>query len=180
MAPSTIFGAIIPLAVYYIVRKHVSSDATALIIAGAFPATWVLVEFARKRTLDAIGCITLFGFLAGIAASYALGGNAFVLKVRASAFTALFGLVCLVSLSWHRPAMFHLGKALSAGDDRERRRAYDELFDLPTARRTFLIITAVWGMGLLVEAAARIVLAVALPTGTFLAVSPVLAAACFG
>jgi len=122
----------------------------------------------------------LFGFAAGVISSYALGGNAFVLKVRDSAFTALFGLVCLVSLSWHRPAMFHLGKALSAGDDKDRRRAYDELLELPTARRTFLVITAVWGIGLLLEATARIILAVALPTGTFLAVSPVLAAICFG
>lgn len=173
MAPSTIFGAIVPLAVYYVVRRHVSGDATALVIAGAFPAAWVLVELARKRTLDAIGSITLFGFLAGIAASYALGGNAFVLKVRDSAFTALFGVVCLASLAWHRPLMFHLGKALSAGDDKDRRAAYDELFTLPTARRTFAIITIAWGLGLLVEAAARIVLAVALPTGMFLAVSPV-------
>ena len=180
MAPSTIFGAIIPLAVYYVVRQHVSSDATALVIAGAFPAAWVLVELARKRTLDAIGSITLFGFLAGIAVSYAMGGNAFVLKIRDSAFTALFGLVCLVSLAWHRPMMFHLGKALSAGDDRDRRAAYDELFALPTARRTFVIITAAWGVGLLIEAFARVVLAVSLPTGTFLAVSPVIGAVFFG
>jgi hypothetical protein len=172
MAPSTVFGAVIPLAVYYVVRRHVSGDATALVIAGAFPAAWVLVELARKRTLDAIGSITLFGFLAGIAASYALGGDAFVLKVRDSAFTALFGLVCLVSLAWHRPMMFHLGKALSAGDDGDRRAAYDEMFALPTARRTFVIITAAWGVGLLVEAAARVLLAMTLPTGTFLAVSP--------
>ena len=180
MAPSTVFGAVIPLAVYYVVRRHVSSDATALVIAGAFPAAWVVVELARKRTLDAIGSITLFGFLAGIAASYALGGDAFVLKVRDSAFTALFGLVCLASLAWHRPMMFHLGKALSAGDDRDRRAAYDELFTLPTARRTFAIITVVWGLGLLVEAAARVMLAVALPTGEFLAVSPVIGAVFFG
>ena len=180
MAPSTIFGAVIPLAVYYVVRRHVSNDATALVIAGAFPAAWVLVEFARKRTLDAIGSITLFGFLAGIAVSYALGGNAFVLKIRDSAFTALFGLACLVSLAWHRPMMFHLGKALSAGDDHDRRTAYDELFALPTARRTFAIITAAWGVGLLVEAFARVVLAVALPTGTFLAVSPVIGGVFFG
>src|SRR3954451_16823315 len=95
MAPSTIFGAIIPLAVYYIVRKHVSNDATALVIAGAFPAAWVLVEFARKRTLAAIGCLTLFGFRAATATSCAVGGNAFVHKVRVSAGTALFGVVCL-------------------------------------------------------------------------------------
>ena len=174
MAPSTIFGAIIPLAVYYAVRRHVSGDAPALVIAGTIPAAWVLVEWARKRTLDAIGSITLFGFLAGIAVSYALGGNAFVLKVRDSAFTALFGLVCLVSLSWHRPMMFHLGKALSAGDDHDRRAAYDELITLPLGRRTFAIITTAWGVGLVIEALARVVLAVALPTGPFLAVSPVI------
>lgn len=144
MAPSTIFGAIIPLGIYYAVRPHVDGDATALIIAGAFPAAYVLVEWRRRRTLDAIGLITLFGFAAGVVSSYALGGNAFVLKVRDSAFTALFGVVCLVSLSWHKPAMFHLGKALSAGDDPQRRAAYDELYTMPTARRTYLIITAVW------------------------------------
>ena len=180
MAPSTIFGAIIPLAVYYAVRRHVSNDATALVIAGTFPAVWVLVEWARKRTLDAIGSITLFGFLAGIVVSYALGGNAFVLKVRDSAFTALFGLACLVSLLWHRPMMFHLGKALSAGDDHDRRAAYDELFTLPTARHTFVIITTAWGIGLLVEACARVGLAVVMPTGEFLAVSPVIGALFFG
>jgi hypothetical protein len=180
MAPSTIFGAVIPLGVYYTVRPHVGGDAPALAIAGAFPAAWVVVEWVRKRHLDAIGSITLFGFLAGIAASYLLGGNAFVLKVRDSAFTALFGVVCLASLTLHRPLMFHLGKALSAGDDDDRRAAYDALFELPTARRTFQIITTVWGVGLLLEATLRIVLAVLLPTGEFLAVSPVLGGLFFG
>jgi hypothetical protein len=180
MAPSTIFGAIIPLAVYYAVRPHVGGDAPALMIAGAIPAAWVVVEWIRKRTLDAIGSITLFGFIAGIIASVALGNNAFVLKVRDSAFTALFGLVCLATLRMHKPLMFHLGKALSAGDSEEKRAAYDELFELPTARRTFLIITAVWGVGLILEASARVLLAIALPTGPFLAVSPVLGGVCFG
>jgi hypothetical protein len=179
MAPSTVFGAVIPLGVYYGVRAHVDSDATALIIAGAFPAGWVLVEWLRKRTLDAIGSITLFGFAAGVISSYALGGNAFVLKVRDSAFTAVFGLVCLASLSWHKPVMFHLGKALSAGDDENKRAAYDELYTLPTARHTYLVITAVWGIGLLVEAGVRVLLALGLSTGTFLAVSPVWAGVCF-
>ena len=180
MAPSMVFGALIPLGVYYAVRPHVTGDAPALAIAGAFPAGWVLVEWARNRRLDAIGSITLFGFLAGIVTSYLLGGNAFVLKVRDSAFTALFGITCLASLTMHRPLMFHLGKALSAGHDPQRRAAYDELFTLPTARRTFQIITSVWGVGLILEAAARIVLAVALPTGEFLAVSPVIGAVFFG
>jgi len=44
----------------------------------------------------------------------------------------------------------------------------------------FRIITAVWGIGLMLEAAVRVVLAAVLPTGRFLAVSPVVGAVFFG
>lgn len=174
MAPSMVFGAAIPLAVYYIVRHHVPSTADALIIAGAFPVAWIAVEWVRNRQIDPIGAITLFGFVVGVVSSELLGGNAFVLKVKDSAFTILFGITCLVSLRWRRPMMFHIGKAMSAGDDPQRQTAYDELYEMPTAPRTFAIITVTWGVGLILEACIRVVLAAVMPTGAFLAVSPVL------
>jgi hypothetical protein len=174
MGPGAIGGAIVPLAVYYAVRPHVSGDAPALIIAGAPAAAWVAFEWMRKRRIDPIGCIVLFGFIAGILASIALGGSAFVLKVRDSAFTALFGLACLGSLFWSRPLMYFIGRALSAGDDAAKLAAYDELWKMPSAPRTFRLITVAWGVGLIIEALARVLLALALPTGPFLAVSPVL------
>lgn len=180
MWPSVVGGAVVPLVVYYLVRSHVHGDAVALAIAGAFPAAWVGFEWIRRRTIDPIGAIVLFGFVAGLIASVALGGNAFVLKVRDSAFTGLFGLACLVSLFFARPAMFYVGRALSAGDDPERRRAFNELWENPAAPRVFRIITAAWGVGLIGEAGIRTVLAVVLSTGIFLAVSPVLAAVVIG
>jgi hypothetical protein len=180
MAPSLVGGAIVPLAVYYAVRGHLHSDATALMIAGCPAAGWVLVEWLRRRRADPIGLIVLFGFVAGVIASVALGGNAFVLKVRDSAFTAMFGVACLVSLTWRRPILFFIGRALSAGSDPDKLRAYDEMFNMPTAPRTFAIITACWGLGLIIEAGLRIVLAVVLPTGAFLAASPALAGVVFG
>ena len=180
LAPSLVGGAAVPLAAYYLVRGHVHGDAPALMIAGAPAAAWVLVEWGRKRRLDPIGLIVLFGFVAGIIASVLLGGSAFVLKVRDSAFTAMFGAVCLVSLTWRRPVMFFVGRALSAGNDPDKLRAYDELYDMPTAPRTFAVITVCWGVGLMVEAGLRVVLALALPTGPFLAASPVLAGVVFG
>ncbi|HEX5267271.1 MAG TPA: VC0807 family protein, partial [Acidimicrobiales bacterium] len=149
-------------------------------IAGAPAAGWVVIEWIRRRRLDPIGLIVLFGFVAGVVASVALGGDAFVLKVRDSAFTALFGVACLISLTWRRPIMFFIGRALSAGNDPTKQRAYDELYEMPTAPRTFAIITACWGVGLMVEAGLRVVLAVALPTGAFLAASPILAGVVFG
>jgi len=172
MAPSMIGGAAVPLAVYFLVRPHVRSDATALIIAGIFPAVWVVIQWLRERRIDPIGMITLFGFLAGVGASELLGGNALVLKVRDSAFTALFGIACLISLASRRPMMFHIGKALSAGTDPRRQAAYDELWELPPAPGVFRRITVMWAVGLMAEAAARVLLALALPTGVFLAVSP--------
>jgi hypothetical protein len=173
-APGLVGGAIVPLAVYYSVRPHVHGDAPALMIAGAPAALWVIVQFVRTRRVDPIGCITLFGFAAGLAVSAAMGGDAFVLKVRDSAFTALFGLASIVSVFLARPLMFFIGRSMSAGENPERLAAYDELWEVPEARGAFRFITLAWGFGLLTEASLRVLLAVALPTGLFLAVSPVL------
>jgi hypothetical protein len=181
MAPSALCGAVLPLAVYYLVRNSVSSDALALAIAGIPAAAWVAVEWIRRRRLDPIGGIVLFGFIAGLAASFALGGDAFVLKVRDCVFTSLFGLGCLLSL-WigRRPLMFYLGRSLSAGNDLRRQKVYDELWELPPARAVFYIITVAWGVGLICDAATRVLLASNLSTGAFLAASPVATAVYVG
>ena len=180
MAPSIVGGALVPLGVYYLVRHHVHGDAVALAIAGAFPAAWIGFEWLRRRRVDPIGAIVLFGFVAGLIASAALGGNAFVLKVRDSVFTSLFGVACLISLAFSKPLMFFIGKGLSAGDDPVRQKAFDALLELDGGPKVFAIITAVWGVGLIIEAAARTVMALVLATGTFLALSPVLAGVVYG
>ena len=180
MAPGAVGGAVIPLAVYYSVRSHVGGDAPALMIAGIPAAGWVALQWVRQRRLDPIGSIVLFGFIAGVIASVALGGSAFVLKVRDSGFTCLFGLACLASLLRPRPVMFYIGRALSAGNDPAKLAAYDELWTMPTAPRTFRIITVAWGVGLILEAGIRVLLAMTLQTGTFLAVTPVLSTVAFG
>jgi hypothetical protein len=178
LLPSIIGGALVPLGVYYGVRKHVHSDAEALIIAGLFPAAWILLQFIRQRRIDPIGAVVLFGFAAGVITSTLLGGNAYVLKARDSAFTAIFGLTCLVSVFFKRPVIFYVGRFLSAGADPARVAAYDALHELPTGQRTFRLLTLVWGLGLLGEATARLILAAFLSTGVFLAVSPIISAVC--
>jgi hypothetical protein len=115
----------------------------------------------------------------GVITSTLLGGNAYVLKARDSAFTAIFGLACLISIFVaDRPLIFYVGRFLSAGNDPERVVAFDGLHDLPTGRHSFRVLTAVWGIGLLAEASTRLVLAAFLGTGIFLAVSPVITGVC--
>ena len=74
LAPSIIGGAVVPIGVYYLVRTYVSGDTPALAIAGVPAALWVAGQWMRTRRLDPIGAFTLVAFIAGLAASYALGG----------------------------------------------------------------------------------------------------------
>ncbi len=102
-----------------------------------------------------------------------LGGNDYVLKVRDGFLTALFGVACLVTLYTHdRPALFYVSRYLSAGKDPAKVSAFDRLHDEPIGRRTFRVLSVVWGIGLVVEASTRLTLADVLPTATFIAVSP--------
>jgi hypothetical protein len=179
--PSLIFGAALPLAVYFAVRSHVHTDAQALIVAGCFSVGWILIQFARQRRVDVVGAIVLFGFVVGVVCSTLLGGNAYVLKVREAVFTFLFGIVLIVTLFTHdRPALFYVSRYLSAGTDPGRVAAFDRLHEVPRGRRTFRVLSVVWGIGLVVEASLRMTLADVLPTGTFLAISPVITATVIG
>jgi hypothetical protein len=179
--PSLIWGAALPIGVYFLVRSHVRTDIAALVVAGSFSAGWILLQFLRQRRVDAVGAIVLFGFVVGLVSSTLLGGNAYVLKVRDGFFTALFGVACIVTVFTHdRPTLFYVGRYLSAGNDPHRVAAFDQLHELPIGRRTFRVLSVVWGIGLVVEAALRLTLADILPTGTFLAVSPFITVSVIG
>ncbi len=179
--PSLIFGAALPIGAYFVVRSHVHTDAQALIVAGSFSVGWILLQFVRQRRVDLVGAAVLLGFAAGVVTSTLLGGNAYMLKVRDGFFTALFGVACIVTIYTHdRPALFYVSRYLSAGNDPAKVSAFDRLHDVPIGRHTFRVLSVVWGVGLVVEASARLTLADMLPTGTFIAVSPFITASVIG
>ena len=167
-------GGVAPLVVYEIGRHAGLADATALAVSAVPPALSIVVEWAWRRVLNVIGAIVLVGILLGLAAVLVLHGNELLLKMRESVVTGLFGLVCLSSLALPvRPALFHVGRALAGAGDRERGREFAALWEEPRARRVFTVMTAVWGIGLLLEAGVRAALAAELSTGKFLTFSPV-------
>ena len=59
--PSLIFGAALPIGVYFLVRSHVHTDAQALIVAGCFSVGWIILQFVRQRTVDVVGAAVLVG-----------------------------------------------------------------------------------------------------------------------
>ena len=179
--PSLVFGAALPIGVYFAVRSHVQTDTQALIIAGAFSVAWILIQFVRQRRVDFVGAIVLSGFAVGLVSSTLLGGNSYVLKIRDAFFTSLFGVACVVTIyTAKRPALFYVSRYLSVGNDRAKVAAYNQLHEVETGRHTFRVLSVVWGIGLVVEGTSRMVLAEALHTGTFLAVTPFITASIIG
>ena len=173
LLPSFLWGAAVPIGVYFLVRHRVHSDAQALIIAGSFSVAWIVVQWVRQRKIDFVGAVVLFGFVVGVGCSVALHGNTYALKIRDAFFTALFGAACVITVFTHeRPTLFYVSRYLSAGNDPDKVSAYNRLLDHPTGRRTFAVLSVVWGIGLMAEAGLRMALADLLPTGTFVAVSP--------
>jgi len=113
--------------------------------------------------------------LAGIVVGTMLGlvsHSPRLLLVEGSVPTGIFGLACLGSLWARRPLMFSFALEFN-GPDTAKGREMRRLWQYEGFRRVFRIITAVWGVGFLLEAALRVIIIYNTSTGTALASSKV-------
>jgi hypothetical protein len=173
LAPNLIVAGVFPVVGYALLRPHVALDATALAIVLIFPVAEVIVERLRRGRFEPIGIIALIGITLGIIGAVAFNGDATLLKVRESIITGIFGVICLASLFGRRPAMFYMGRMFATGGEAQRMAEFNEVWDLPTVPRRFRLVTAVWGVGLVGEAVFRTVLALSIPTESFLVISQI-------
>jgi hypothetical protein len=144
---------------------------TALLLSGVFPALGVTIGAVRHRRLDAVGVLVL----AGIAVGTILGlvsHSARLLLVEGSVPTAIFGVACLGSLWARHPLMFSFAREFT-GPDTAKGREMTRLWQYEGYRRIFRVITAVWGVAFLLEAALRVVIVYNTSAGTALVISKV-------
>lgn len=114
--------------------------------------------------------------LFGIAATAALGlitNSPKALLLRASVATGVFGLVCLGSLWTRRPLKFRFALEFN-GPDTPKGRDFADRWRYAGFRRTFRVITAVWGIAYLAEAVARVIIVESTSTGTAYGISKLL------
>lgn len=144
-----------PLVAFSLLRSAGRSTVSALILSGIFPALGVAVGIARNKRLDAVGGLVL----AGIGVRVLLGlatGSARVVLLEGAVPTAAFGALCLGSLWSSRPLMFRFAHQF-IGEDTPKGRDFASRWQYPGFRRPFRVMTVVWGLGYLAEAAAHVV-----------------------
>lgn len=139
----------------YLIYSYVApalGDVKALLASSIPPILWSVIEFIRRRRLDAVSLLVLAGIVLSLLA-FIGGGGPRMLQLREKLVSGVIGMVFLISAAIGRPLMYELAHA---GMARNRSADANQLYDLPDDRgfrRSMTIMTAVWGFGLILDVA---------------------------
>ncbi len=168
----------LPLLAYYGLHAAGVSDYRALLAGTVVAGLRVAFVALRDRRLDAFAGFLMAMFAIGLALSFITGDARFMLA-KDSVGTAAAGLIFLGTCAARRPMMFHAAQRFSAITS-EKRAWWDTMWQTnPAFRRGFRMMSVVWGVGLLSEAAVRIALIYVLPIQVMVGLSTVLQIAVF-
>jgi hypothetical protein len=156
MASIAVFDVAAPLVAYYALRSAGVSTVGALILSGVFPAIGIALGALRHRRLDSIGALVLTGIVVGTILGLA-SGSAHLVLLDGTVPTVIFGVACLGSLWARRPLIFYFALE-SMGTDTPRGRDFAGLWRYQGFRHAFRVITTVWGLAFLAEAAVQVVI----------------------
>ena len=154
-------------------------DTKALIASAVPPLLWSVYELAKTRRLDAISIVVVASILFTVAAT-AMGGSARLIQIRDALVTGVIGLMFLGSLVMRRPIIFYLARATMSRNTESGAQEYEAVWYAPGVPAVFRVLTAVWGVGLVVQTACMCGLAWIWPIGRYLLVSPFISAGIFG
>jgi hypothetical protein len=152
--------------------KPLLGDAGALIASSAPPLGRSIVDLIRKRHIDALSLLVLTGIALSLAAFFG-GGGVRILQLRERLVTGLVGLIFLGSVAIGRPLIYYLARASIRRTSPDRAGHFAAIRDTAGFRRTMLIMTLAWGVGLVGECAVAVVLTYALTVKQFMLVGPI-------
>ena len=154
--PTVVFDIVGPLVVYYGLKGAGLSNVTALVISGVLPAFRVVGGLVSHHRIDAIGVLVLAGIVVGSAVGV-VSHSARLVLLEGVVPTAVFAVVCLASLATSRPMMYRIALGF-LGPESTRGKEFVDLWRHERFRHVFRVITVVWGLAYLLEAAAKAVI----------------------
>jgi intracellular septation protein A len=156
----------------YTATHHDLGDVRALMASSAPPIGWSIIEFVRRRRVDALSLLVLAGIALSLLA-FLGGGGARFLQLREKLVTALIGLVFLGSALIGKPLIYQLARATIMRRSPHELEHFVARRDNVHFRRVMMVMTLVWGFGLVGEAALAVALVFSLSISQYLLVSPV-------
>jgi intracellular septation protein A len=162
----------LPFAVYSYAKASLG-DVNALLASMVPPIAWSVLEFVRRRRIDVLSMLVLAGIALSLLA-FAGGGSARFLQLRENLVTAVIAFVFLGSAAIGKPLIYQLALAGARRKSAAEAASLVALRDNVFFRRTMLLMTLVWGVGLLAQTALACVLVFAMSIQTYLIVSPIL------
>jgi intracellular septation protein A len=169
---------ILPFVIYSYAEAPLG-DVRALLASSAPPIAWSLVEFARHRRVDALSVLVVAGIVLSLLAVIG-GGGAKFLQLRENLVTGIIGLAFLGSALIGKPLIYQLARASMRRKSEGEAREFEALQVHAAFRRTMMVMTLVWGLGLLANVAVSVVLVFALTIRTYLIVGPIVGYATMG
>lgn len=172
LASSIFINAVLPFVIYWAVTTYTpASQYLALILTGVPSLIDSIVGVIRRRRIDLLAGIILTGIVVSLII-ITLGGNPKLYLVRESFFTVALALAYLASLFFKRPLAFYFARYFSTGNHPENIPYFNALWQYRQFRHTMRVVTVVWGVGFLLEAAIRTTLVFTLSVEQFLIISP--------
>jgi hypothetical protein len=163
---------ILPFLIYNYAEAPLG-EVRALLASSAPPILWSLAEFARHRRVDALSMLVLCGIALSLLAMLGGGGVKF-LQLREKLVTGVIGLAFVGSALIGKPLVFELARATRRRKSAAEAEEFEALQVYAGFRRTMMVMTWVWGLGLLADVAIAVVLVFLLSIREYLIVNPIL------
>lgn len=159
--------------VIYVEAKDSLGDVHALMASSLPPIIWSIVEFIRKRRVDAISIFVIAGIVLSLLA-FIGSGSVRMLQLRENLVSGLVALVFLGSAAIGKPLIYQFARAGMMRKSPAEADRLAGLRDNPAFRRGMTIMTLVWGLGLLASNALACVLVFTMSIRHYLIASPIL------
>ena len=134
----------------------------------------------RHRRVDALSIFVLLGIGLSLLAFFGGGGPRF-LQLREKLVTALFAAVFLGSAAIGRPVIYELARSgMARRNQKSELERFESLRNDKYFRGSMMIMTVVWGLGLLADVAVSVALVFQLSIKQYLIVNPIIGYATMG
>ena len=171
-------NGVLPFVIYLAADKRLG-DVGALIASSAPPIAWSVYQFVRSRRVDAFSLLIITGIVLSMLALFG-GGGAKFLQLRENLVTGVIGVIFLGSVLLRRPLIYYLARAGVMRNTPDEAESFDAMRESAGFKHTMLVLTLVWGFGLVARTVVACVLVFSVPIPTYLALNPVLGYASTG